>query len=119
VETHCGFTANIAENSDQWQELAYTVLSTVNMEQIQWGYGTFGPRWTSTLNSSRRPVLLTRKFGEGEILFSQVGGCNVLPAPGLATGKTEQAPLYLRVLTENVIRWARGTAADGKQSVEK
>jgi len=113
LDPNCGTTANIVGTSGGWQELAYTVLPSVNLDQIQWGYGTFGPRWTSTLNSARRPVLVSKKFGDGEILLAEMGNCNILPAPGLITERTDDAPLYLREFINNIVRWSQqNTSAD-------
>ena len=79
------------------------------MEQIQWGYATFGPRWSSLLNSDRRPLLLTKKLGDGEVLLAELGSCNILPKPGMTTGKTDEAPIYLRELAKNILRWGQAS----------
>jgi len=89
------------------------------MEQIQWGYATFGPRWSSLLNSDRRPLLLTKKLGDGEVLLAELGSCNILPKPGMTTGKTDEAPIYLRELAKNILRWGQASALDGSTLSEK
>ena len=112
----CEVTANIEGTSQDWRELAYTIVSSVNTQQIQWGYGTFGPRWTSLLNSSRRPLLLNKKLGAGEVLLAELGSCNSLPKPGMTAGQMDQAPLYLRELANNLLHWAQESTSDGKSS---
>jgi hypothetical protein len=113
-DPRCSVTANIAETSEGWQELAYTVVTSVNLDQIQWGYDTFGPRWTSRLNSARRPLLLTKPLGEGQIVLAEMGSCNILPAPGMTTERADQAPLYLREFAKNILHWSRESTANGK-----
>ncbi len=119
IDAHCGVSPNIAGTSQDWQELAYTVVSTANLEQIQWGYGTFGPRWSSLLNSDRRPVLLTKKIGKGEVLLAELGSCNILPKSGMSTGQEAEAPAYLREFVQNLLNWAETRAVNGHAESEK
>jgi hypothetical protein len=114
LDPRCGVTANIAGTSQDWQELADTVVGSVNMDQIQWGYNTFGPRWTSNLNSARRPLLLTKKLGEGQIVLAEMGSCNILPAPGMKAEKTDQTPLYLGEFANNIFRWSQESTLKSK-----
>jgi hypothetical protein len=114
LDAQCNVEPNIAGTSPDWQELAYTVVESVNTEHIQWGYGTFGPRWTSTLNSARRPLLLTKKNGLGEVLLAELGSCNVLPKSGMTSGQVNGAPVYLRELARNILRWGQESVVGEK-----
>src|SRR5262249_23761031 len=107
LDPGCMEPADIVEFSAAWHELAYTVRESQNIEQIQWGYETFGPRWTSLLNSSRRPLFLVRNFGSGEVAVATLGSCNVLPQAGVKPGQSEQAPLFLPTLVRDILLWAQ------------
>lgn len=106
METGCSIAPTIANASADWHELAYTVVSSVSSGQFYSGDEPFGPRWVSLMDPARMPLALARRYGKGEIVFAQLGNCNVAPKPGVATGQIERAPLYLRELAKNLITWA-------------
>ena len=107
METGCAIVPTVANFSADWQELAYTVVSSVSTGQFYSGDETFGPRWVSLMDPARMPLALVRRYGKGEIVFAQLGTCNMAPKPGVAAGQIERAPLYLRELAKNLITWAQ------------
>jgi hypothetical protein len=107
IETGCSIVPTVANFSADWRELAYTVVSSVSTGQFYGGDETFGPRWVSLMDPARMPLALVRHYGKGEIVFAQLGTCNVAPKPGVAAGQIERAPLYLRELAKNLITWAQ------------
>lgn len=114
LDPRCSSSPNISEASHDWRELAFTVVASVNTEQIQWGYETFGPRWTTLHNSARRPLLLSRKLGDGEVLFAELGACHVFSKPQMAAERQGEAPLYLREIVKNIFLWGQAIVANEK-----
>ncbi len=106
VDAECSATASIGKASMDWSELAYTVVPSASNRQFYSGDETFGPRWVSLMDPARLPLALSRKYGKGEVVFAQLGTCNVQPKPNVAAGSMEGAPPYLRTLTKNLIIWA-------------
>ncbi len=106
LPTRCSSSGNLLRASDTWSELAYTIVETLNTEQIQWGYQPFGPRWTSTFEDAHKPTLLFRKFGRGEVAVADIGACEILPKPKMSQNKLEEAPPYLVDFSRNAVAWA-------------
>ena len=105
MEPGCSIAPSIANSSADWRELAYTVLSSVTTGQFYSGDEPFGPRWVSLMDPARVSLALVRTYGKGEVVFAQLGTCNIASKPGVAPGQIERAPLYLRELAKNVIAW--------------
>jgi len=106
MQTGCSIVPTIANSSPDWQELAYTVVPSVSTGQFYSGDQPFGPRWVSLMDPSRMPLALMRRYGKGEVVFAQLGTCNIAPKAGAAAGQIDRAPLYLRELAKNLIAWA-------------
>ena len=104
--TGCSTVPTVANSSPDWQELAYTVVSSVSTGQFYSGDEPFGPRWVSLMDPERMSLALVRRYGKGEVVFAQLGTCNIAPKPGAAAGQIDRAPLYLRELAKNLIAWA-------------
>lgn len=102
----CSAAATIGNSSADWTELAYTVVTSVSSAQFYSGDEPFGPRWVSLMDPARMPVALTRNYGKGEVVFAQLGGCNIRPQAGAPSGEIERAPLYLREFAKNLVNWA-------------
>jgi hypothetical protein len=107
VEAGCSVATSIGSFSADWIELAYTVVSSVSTGQFYSGDEPFGPRWVSLMDPARVPLVLLRSYGKGEIVFAQLGTCNVAPKPDVQSGQIERAPLYQRELAKNLITWAK------------
>jgi hypothetical protein len=60
---------------------------------------------------------LIKKIGAGEIMHSELGTCNILPKPSQPSGELVGAPLYLRELTQNLLRWAKEGPSNGQVGV--
>ena len=105
-EAGCSGAASIGNSSAEWRELAYTVASSVSSGQFYSGDATFGPRWVSLMDPARVPLALSRIYGKGEVVFAQLGTCNIRPKGDVPSGQIEQAPLYLREFAKNLIIWA-------------
>ncbi len=102
--------SSVRAASPAWTELAYTVLSNRGNRQFYTGSPTFGPRWTSLMDTARVPVLLVRGYGKGAVVFAQIGAPSNGPKPGMAADRLEEAPAYVRALGRNLIEWAGGRA---------
>ncbi len=106
LPARCLSSGNLATASEPWSELAYTTVETLNTEQVQWGYQTFGPRWASTFEDAHKPTLLFRKFGRGEVVVADIGACEILPKPKMSQNKIAEVPFYLGEFSRNVVAWA-------------
>jgi hypothetical protein len=116
VDAECSVATSIQKSSPEWRELAYTVSQSVNTTQFYTPYETVGPRWTSLMNPARLPLALARKYGAGEVVIAQFGTCNIPPKPQVPAGQVDQAPIYLRELTKNLVMWAQGTPASTSET---
>jgi hypothetical protein len=110
VDAECSVAASIQKSAPEWRELAYTVSQSVTAKQFYTPYETAGPRWTSLMDPARLPLALARKYGAGEVVIAQLGTCNIAPKPQVPAGQVDQAPIYLRELTKNLVMWAKGTS---------
>ena len=106
MQAGCSILSTIANGSADWRELAYTVVPSVSSGQFYSGDQPFGPRWVSLMDPARMPLALVRRYGKGEVVFAQLGTCNIAPKPGVAAGQIDRAPFYLRELAKNLIGWA-------------
>jgi hypothetical protein len=106
VAAGCAITANIRQSSADWSELAYTVVNSVSTGQFYSGDEPFGPRWVSLMNPARISLALVRRYGKGEVVFAQLGTCNIGPSADMSTSQLQRAPAFLRDLAKNVIAWA-------------
>jgi hypothetical protein len=104
-------SSSIRASSDEWTELAYTVLHSSASGQFYRGDETFGPRWTSLMDPVRAPVLLVRKLGSGEIVIAQMGRWSTPAQPDIDAVWRRAAESPLAAFAENVVRWARGGVA--------
>ena len=109
ISAECSSSPSVGRSSAEWSELAYTVLSSVSSGQFYSGDAPFGPRWVSLMDPARVPLALARKYGRGEIVFAQLGTCEIRPKADGAANEVERAPLYLRALAKNLITWAGET----------
>jgi hypothetical protein len=100
--------ASVRQASPDWKELAYTVLANSASRQFYVGYETFGPRWTSLMDTARAPVMLARDYGKGSIVLAQVGSPSVRPRRDMAGADLQEVPAYVRTLAQNLIAWAGG-----------
>ncbi len=107
LEAGCSVRTGIGTASAEWRELAYTVLPSVSSGQFYSGDEPFGPRWVSLMNPARVPLLLSRSFGQGTIVFAQLGTCNIRPQPNGISGSVDRAPVWLRELAKNVVVWGQ------------
>jgi hypothetical protein len=105
--SECFITTSIRKTSPEWQELAYSVLESLTVRQFYSGYPTLGPRWTSLMDPARVPMVVTRKFGAGQVVLAQLGYCNIRPKENVPAGQLDQAPEYFRKFTENLITWSQ------------
>jgi hypothetical protein len=94
--------------SNDWHELAYTVLHSGATTQFYTGYQTFGPRWTSLMDPAHVPALAVRKFGAGEIAIAQMGRWSVPAAADMEAVKQQMAKSPLASLAGNLVRWGSG-----------
>jgi len=106
LESGCFAATSMTNSSGEWMELAYTVVSSVSSGQFYSGDQTFGPRWVSLMDPARKPLILMRHYGKGEIVFAQLGTCNIRPKADVAPGEMSLAPFYLREFAKNLITWA-------------
>jgi hypothetical protein len=104
-EDHTGALAsNIRSASSDWQEMAYTVLTSVAQQQFYDSGETYGPRWTSLMDTARVPLLVRRRLGAGEIVLAQLGSYHLQAHPASAP---PTQPRYLRVFVDNLVDWAK------------
>jgi hypothetical protein len=52
-------------------------------------------------------MVVTRKFGAGQVVLAQLGYCNIRPKQNVPAGQLDQAPEYFRKFTENLITWSQ------------
>jgi hypothetical protein len=97
--------SSIRAAGPEWQELAYTVISNVSGHQFYTGDPTFGPRWTSLMDTVKAPVLLSREIGAGHIVIAQLGTTSALVRPDVRA-VLKGSPLSQ--LVENLVNWAAG-----------
>jgi len=100
--------------SPAWRELAYTVVMSGNAEQYARPWDTFGPRWTSLINTVRMPVMVAREYGAGTVIVAQMGVWNTPPKAQMNADRLQEVPPHLRKLAENLMNWAgrKGSATD-------
>ena len=98
--------ASVQEASPEWTELAYTVMRNAGDRQFYSGRATFGPRWTSLMDTARVPLMLVRAYGKGAIVFAQLGSPSVQPSREMAADRVEEAPAFVRTLARNLVAWA-------------
>ena len=96
--------SNIRSASSDWQELAYTVLTSVAQRQFYDPGETYGPRWTSLMDTAQVPLLVIRRLGAGEIVLAQLGSYHLQAYPASAP---PTPPRYLRILVDNLVDWAK------------
>jgi hypothetical protein len=92
--------------SASWRELAYTVVANRADSQFARPWETFGPRWTSLMDTARVPVILARDYGAGTVVIAQLGAWIIPPKPQMNPDRLQEAPLHLRKLAENLMNWA-------------
>jgi hypothetical protein len=119
VDAVCSSAANIGNSTASWTELAYTVVPSVSSRQFYSGEEPFGPRWVSLMDPARLPLALIRKYGKGEVVFAQLGSCNIPARPSAPSGLLDAAPLYLRLLARNLISWAGEAPAPSNSTAGK
>ena len=73
LDSECRQASSVRGASAEWQELAYTVMSSASTAQFYTGETTFGPRWTSLMDPARAPLLLVKRHAKGEVALSQLG----------------------------------------------
>jgi hypothetical protein len=102
---------SVREISPEWTELAYTVLPNRGSRQFYNGRATFGPRWTSLMDTARVPVLLVRNYDRGSVVLAQLGAPSIASKPTMTGDGIEEAPAFIRAFTRNLIGWAGGGPA--------
>ena len=107
-------SSTIRAVSDEWRELAYTVLHSRATTQFYTGYETFGPRWTSLMDPVRAPVLVVRKLGNGEVAVAQMGRWNISASQDMQAVRQEVAKSALGKFAENLMRWAGESHLSGQ-----
>jgi hypothetical protein len=94
--------------SEDWHELAYTVLASSQYQEVWGPWETFGPRWTSLANPARVPVMLARDYGAGTVVIVQLGQWSIPAKPDMNPDRMQEAPPHLLKLAANLISWAGG-----------
>lgn len=106
LELDNGLSSNIRSASQDWQMLAYTVLPSISDKQFYVSFPTFGPRWTSLIDSVRVPVLLKRGYGSGTVVIAQIGRWTIEPQADMGPVRAEATRSPLGKFVENLIAWA-------------
>ncbi len=92
--------------SEDWRELAYSVLRNRSGGQFSNGRETFGPRWTSVVDPARVPVILARHYGAGTVVIAQIGHHESPPRLKMNPDRAAEAPPHLRRFVRNMVGWA-------------
>ncbi|MFN7994289.1 MAG: hypothetical protein U0Q18_11830 [Bryobacteraceae bacterium] len=106
LDKGAALSCSIRSASGDWQELAYTVMHSGAGDQFYRGDDTFGPRWTSLMDTARVPILLVRKLGKGEIVVAQMGRWNIGAQKNMEEVRKRAAESPLAHFADNVVRWA-------------
>lgn len=112
VELNAGdaLASSVRGSSNDWQTLAYTVLHSSASSQFYSGDETFGPRWTSLMDPVYAPVLLSRKFGKGEIVLAQIGQWTTHSRENMEQTRLKVKKSPVAQFAENLIAWANQPA---------